>query len=76
MHHVIAWAIVGATAVLMGGCTEPVGPRPRDVGRPAPAADLARHRPEPPASLPDSVGVFPPPIPPIYEEVPLLDDPE
>jgi hypothetical protein len=71
MHHVMAWPIVVVAAVLLTGCVNPVGPNPHAVGDPTSIADLARGRPTPPPSAPDSAGI-PPSIPPIYEEFPTV----
>lgn len=65
MHHVIAWAVVVATAIFAVGCVDPVGP----TGHGSDA--LARHQP-PPESLPDSVRIPPFPFPPIFEELPPI----
>jgi hypothetical protein len=65
MHLVITLAVAIGTALLIG-CAEPVAPDPTD----APSARL-RRAPKDSWSVPDSVGIPPSPVPPIYEEVPL-----
>jgi hypothetical protein len=71
MHHVIVWPIATATALLLAGCSDVMGPRVRDVGDSIPLVDLVRKRKATPP-LPDSVGIPPMPIPPIYEELPPI----
>lgn len=73
MHHVIAWPIAVATAVLLVGCSDVVAPDFRGAGDSTPLVDLARQRKET-RLPPDSVGIPPMPIPPIYEELPLILD--
>ena len=72
MHHVIAWPIAVATAVLLVGCSDVVGPDFSGVGDSTQLVELTRQRknPRPPPS--DSVGIPPMPVPPIYEELPLI----
>jgi hypothetical protein len=77
MHHVIAWPIVVVSVVALAGCADLVGPNARGVAEPTRIAELAHRRPEPPVSLPDSVRIPLPPIPPIYEELPpILEAPQ
>jgi hypothetical protein len=77
MHHVIAWPIIVASAALLAGCADLIGPTPRGVGDPTFTAELAR-RPKQPVSPPDSVHIDPPfppiPIEPIPIELPLIVD--
>lgn len=75
MLHVIVWPIAIATALLLAGCSDVVRPDVRNVGDSIPLVDIARQRKatQPP---PDSVGIPPMPIPPIYEELPLILDGE
>ena len=66
MHLVITLAVAIGTALLIG-CAEPVAPD---------AADHAsyvrlRRTPSDGWTMPDSVAIWPLPIPPIFEEVPL-----
>jgi hypothetical protein len=72
MHHVIVWPIAIATALLVAGCSDVIGPDVRDVGDSIPLVDVERKRKAPP--VPDSVGIPPMPIPPIYEELPPILD--
>jgi hypothetical protein len=65
MHLVITLAVAIGAALLIG-CAEPVAPDSAD----APSARL-RRAPKDGWSVPDSVGIPPSPVPPIYEEVPL-----
>jgi hypothetical protein len=74
VYHVIAWPIALATAAVLVGCSDVVAPDVREAGDSTPLVDLARPRKEtrPP---PDSVGIPPMPVPPIYEELPpILDE--
>ena len=73
MHHVIVWPIVIVTALVLAGCSDVVGPHVRDVGDSIPLVDLARQR-KPTWPSPDSVGIPPMPIQPIYEELPPILD--
>lgn len=73
MHQVIAWfSLVGGASLLLG-CVDPLGTTPPQVDDSTFVAELAR-RPKPPWPVPDSVGIPPSPVPPIYEEVPLAGD--
>jgi hypothetical protein len=66
MHLVIMLAAAVGTALLFG-CAEPLAP--------ASAYDTTaarvRRAPRDGWTVPDSVGVWPLPVPPIYEELPL-----
>ena len=66
MHLVITLAVALGTAFL-NGCAEPLGPDSADK---APSARL-RRAPTDAWTVPDSVGIWPLPVPPIWEEVPL-----
>lgn len=74
MHHVIAWPIVVVGAVLLANCADPIGPHPRSLANPTPIVEPARGRPKPPVAPPDTVRIPPLPVPPIYEELPLIPD--
>ena len=73
MHHVIAWPIALATAVLLVGCSDVVAPDFRIVGDSTPLVDLGRERKKP-RLPPDSIGIPPLPGPPIYEPLPPIFD--
>lgn len=66
MHLVITLAVAMGTALLIG-CAEPSAPH---AGDNAPSVRL-RRAPTGGWTVPDSVGVWPLPVPPIFEEVPL-----
>jgi hypothetical protein len=71
MQHVIAWSILLVASAVLVGCVDPTGITPRGVRDPTFVVESAR-RSKPPQPVPDSVGAPPLPVPPIYEEVPLL----
>jgi hypothetical protein len=71
MQHVIAWSILFVASAVLVGCVDPTGITPRGVRDPTFAVASAR-RSKPSQPVPDSVGIPPWPVPPIYEEVPLL----
>ncbi len=73
MHSMIAGRVVIVAAALIAACADPVGPTQRVVEDPTVVAAFARHRPGP-GSVPDSVGIPAPPIPPIFEEMPAGSD--
>ena len=73
MHHVIAWPIALATAVALVGCSDVVAPDVREAGDSTPLVDRAPPRKET-RLPPDSVGIPPMPVPPIYEPLPPIVD--
>ena len=66
MHLVITLAVAVCTA-LLSGCAQPSAP---DAAGNAPSVRL-RRAPTGGWTVPDSVGIWPLPVPPIFEEVPL-----
>ncbi|MDQ4079598.1 MAG: hypothetical protein M3125_02475 [Gemmatimonadota bacterium] len=66
MHFVITLAVAIGTALLIG-CAEPLAP---DSSENTPTARL-RRTPSGGWTVPDSVGIWPLPVPPIYEAFPL-----
>jgi hypothetical protein len=70
MHHVIVWPVVVATVLLIG-CSEPIGLGASGAVESTSVVETRRRKP---VALPDSVGIPPNPIPPIYEELPPLED--
>jgi hypothetical protein len=71
MHHVMAWRVVAATVLLIG-CSEPIGLGASGAGESTSTVEIARRKPVP--GLPDSVRIPPSPIPPIFVELPPVED--
>ena len=74
MHHVIVWSVAVAAAAVFAGCSDIAAPDPRDAGDATSFVELARQAKQPRVPAPDSVGIPPMPIPPIYEELPPILD--
>jgi hypothetical protein len=72
MHHVIAWLAVMLAAVLLVGCSEPIGLSDSGAEDTASIVEIARRKPQWP--LPDSIRIPSMPIPPILEELPPIED--
>ena len=68
MHSMIARGLVFVVAV--AACGTPTSPTQHLVDDGSIDVELARHRPLVPATMPDSAGIPPSPIPPIVEEAP------
>lgn len=66
MHLVITLAVAIGTALLVG-CAEPLAPDSADYA----ASARLRRAPRDGWTVPDSVGIWPLPVPPISEELPL-----
>jgi hypothetical protein len=58
--------------VLLVGCSEPIGPGSSVAADTSSTADVVRREPQ--QSLPDTVRIPPFPIPPIFEELPQVED--
>lgn len=71
MQHVFACSIVLVASAVLVGCIDPTGTTPRGVRDPTFVVESAR-RSKPPWPVPDSVGIPPMPVPPIYDEAPLV----
>lgn len=74
MHRIASWPVVLLWAVALSACADPIGPTEIIRRRPSVAVELARRPATGPISVPDSVGIPPSPMPPIYEEAPLTLD--
>ena len=71
MQHVIAWSILLVASTVLEGCVDPTGVPARGLRDPTLVVESSR-RSKPPQPIPDSVGVPPMPVPPTYEDLPLL----
>lgn len=70
MHRIADWPVL-LWAVPLSACADPIGPT-EIIGRgPTVAVERARRPATGPISVPDSIGIPPSPVPPIYEEAPL-----
>ena len=70
MHRIASWPLVLVSAATLSACADPIGPT-KVIGRgPSVAAERGRRPGTGPISVPDSIGIPPSPIPPIYEEAP------
>ena len=70
MRRIAGWLVVLMGAVALSACDNPTAPTSVTGPRPALAAERGRRPGTGPTSVPDSIGIPPSPIPPIYEEAP------
>jgi hypothetical protein len=71
MYRVMFWPLVMVAAVLLGGCSEPMGTGSSGATESSSTVDIGHRKPVPP--LLDSVRIPPSPIPPIVEELPSVE---
>jgi hypothetical protein len=70
MHRIAGWLVVLMGTFAFSACGEPTGPTTVFGPRPALGVERGRRPGTGPISVPDSIGIPPSPIPPIYEEAP------
>ena len=70
MHRIAGRLVVIMGSLVLSACGEPTAPITVTGPRPALGVERGRWPGTGPISVPDSIGIPPSPVPPIYEEAP------